>query len=569
MKFSQIVYERPDVDAVAAKMEKLTERMRTAGSAAEQREILDAYDREAEAFSTAENIVYIRNSQDTRDAYYRAEQDYMDENLPRVVNADAAFCRALMESPFLEELKKELGSFYFEKRGNSVCGMSDAVIPLKQEENALATKYYEIYASAQIPFAGKNLTVEQIRTYKADGDRAVRRAAWAAEGRFFDSHRAELDEIYDRMVKNRTEQAHRMGYDTFVDLGNIRMNRYGYGAKEVRAFRRQVARDLVPLVTELKKIQAARIGLSGGKWRAYDDLVLFGDGNSHPAGTPADILEAGKAMFDAVSPETSEFYRFMMDGELIDADSRPGKAPGGYTAFLDTYRAPFIFSNFNGSGDDVEVLTHESGHAFEAYTASRMPNLSRTDQEFSSETAECHSMAMEFLTQKWHRLFYADQRGSDKYDLAHTEDTLSFIPYACIVDAFQYSAYEHPEWTPEERNEVRKRPLAEFQPHLTDYEDIPFYSRGAGWQYKLHIYVNPLYYIDYALAAVVALQFFLMDNEDHEKAWDTYLRFVKQAGTMRFEDGVRAVGLRSPFEEGCVKDVAERVMAWIRAHQRF
>ncbi|MGI6107955.1 MAG: M3 family oligoendopeptidase [Lachnospiraceae bacterium] len=567
MKFSEIRYERPDVDETVRRMKNLTEQLRTAGSASEQIRVLDDYDRLIADFSTVETVALIRNSQDTRDAFYRGEQDYMDANTPKVRSADAEFNKVLMQSPYLDELKKQLGDFYFEKRGNAVRGMNDAVVPLMQKENALSTKYYEIYSSAQIPFQGRKLTVEQIRTYKADGDRAVRKAAWKAEGEFFDSHRAELDDIYDQMVKNRTEQAHLMGYKNFIDLGNIRMSRYGYGAPQVISFRRQVARDLVPLVTEMKRMQAERIGLGGGKWRAYDDLVMFGDGNSHPAGTPQDILEAGRKMFAAVSPETKEFYDFMMDGELIDADSRPGKAPGGYTASLENYKAPFIFSNFNGSGDDVEVLTHEGGHAFEDYTAARMPELSRTDREFSAETAECHSMSMEFLTQKWHRLFYADQRGADKYDLAHTEDALSFIPYACIVDAFQYSAYEHPEWTPEERNEEWKRLLAEFQPHLTDYEDIPFYNRGGGWQYKLHIYVNPLYYIDYALAEIVALQFFLMDNEDHEKAWDTYYRFVRQAGTMRFEDGVKAAGLRSPFEEGCVKDVAERVMDWIRAHQ--
>lgn len=564
MTFCEYTYKRPDVEGMLSAIEKMTKNMTAASSAEEQIAIIKELDQICADYNTMNTICMIRHTINTRDTYYKEENTFFDENGPRVSNAVNGLMSAVMNSAFRAELEERLGSFFFEKQEYNAKSMTEEIIPLMQEENVLASRYNELYASAQIPFMGQVLTVEQMVPYKASPDREVRRAAYQAEGEFFDSHRAEFDEIYDSLVKNRTAQAKALGYENFIPLGNIRMRRFGYGADEVKYFRSQVVEHLVPVVDRIKAMQADRIGV-GADFKAYDDLVLFADRNAMPKGSPAELKAKAQKMFGELSKETKEFFDFMMEHELLDVESKQGKAPGGYCATLDNYKAPFIFSNFNGSHEDVVVLTHESGHAFESYVGTRIDFEVDAHRNYSSESAEVHSMAMEFLTQRWHEMFFEEDTA--KFELQHNEHALSFIPYSCIIDAFQYSAYENPQWTPEERNKEWQRLLTVYQPYLTDYEDIPFYSRGGGWQYKLHTYLYPLYYIDYALAEVVALQLYLMDLEDHEKAWETYYRFVCLAGTMRFADAVKACGLKSPFEPGCVKEVAEQVMVWIEKHQ--
>ena len=565
MKFQDFVYVRPDVEATLVELGKIIDTMEQAVSAEDQIAAFHASEDLMKEFNSQRAIASIRNDVDTRDAFYAGEQAFFDENMPRVQNEMAHLARTLSESRFRKELTEALGEFTMEKIDYQVKGMSAEIIPLKQEENRLATRYFKLYSSAQIPFDGKTLTVEQMPPYKASADRSVRRTAYAAEGAFFDSIGEELDQIYDRLVHNRNEQARILGYKDYTELAVIRMRRYGYGPKEVKAFRDQVQKDLVPLVTEIKKLQAKRIGVTD--WKAYDNLTMFLDGNPTPKGTPQELIAAAQEMYHRLSPETAEFFDFMVDNGLLEVESKPGKAPGGYCSSIEKYKAPFIFSNFNGGSGDVDVLTHEAGHAFEGYTAYRDPAFEGNSylRRYSSETAECHSMSMEFLTAKFHELLLKEDTA--KYEIAHAENALSFIPYACIIDAFQYSAFENPDWTPEERHQEWKRLLEAFQPHLTDYEDIPFYSRYAGWQYKLHVFMNPLYYIDYALAQIVAFQFWMLSLEDENLAWKKYMQFIRSAGTRRFADTVKYVGLDSPFEEGTVKKVAEKVAAWIQENQ--
>lgn len=560
MKFSEMTYTRPDINALLAQLDGLTARVKEAPSATEQ---LAAY-KERETlmshFNTLFSICSIRNTVDTRDKFYEEEQAWMDEQYPLVSEKNQDFSRALYESKFRPQLEQELGELIFVNIGLELKSFSPEIIPLMQEENRLCTEYQKLYASARIEFMGKTVTIAQLGPYKQDVDRAVRKAALEAEGSFFDQHREKFDQLYDKLVKNRTQQAQKLGFENYVPLGFLRMGRNCYTPEDLDSFRRQVVRDLVPLTVQVKRRQAQRLGIEDFKF--YDDMLMFKDGSAKPQGTPEEIMTAGKRMYHELSEETGAFIDLMMENDLFDVLAKEGKAPGGYCTSLPDYKYPFIFSNFNGTSGDVDVLTHEAGHAFANYIADRTIEIA--DSRWPTmEACETHSMSMEFLTAPWHHLFFGPM--TDKYELSHAEDALTFIPYGCLVDHFQHEMYSHPDLTPEERNEVWARLEKLYRPYL-DMEGLPFYGRGAGWQRQMHIYQSPFYYIDYCLAQVMSLQFFALSLEDREKAWEKYMAFVRLGGTRTFIDLAHEVGLRSPIDEGCVKDVCSATFAWTEAH---
>lgn len=438
---------------------------------------------------------------------------------------------------------------------------SPAIVELMQEENKLVSEYQNLYASATVEFDGKTMPLPLLGPYKQDPDRAVRKAAYEADAKFFDSHREELDTLYDKLVKVRDAQAKKMGLPNYIPLGYDRMGRNCYTAKDVAAFRDQIAEDMVPIVAKVKEAQRRRIGVE--KLVFYDEPISFADGNAVPEGTPDEILAAGKKMYQELSPETAEFIGFMFENELFDVLSRDGKAPGGYCTEIADYKSPFIFSNFNATAGDVDVLTHEAGHAFEAYRAFKqeLPSLLHSP---TIEACECHSMSMEFLTAPWHHLFFGKQ--TDKYELGHCEDALVFIPYGCMVDEFQHKVYENPGMTPEQRNELWLSLEKKYRPWI-DFDNLPFYSRGGGWQRQLHIYEVPLYYIDYCMAQTVAFQFWNLSRENYAEAWKRYMTFVDKAGTATFAELVESAGLKVPYHAGCIKEIGESISRWLEEHE--
>lgn len=560
MKFSEMPYVRPDLAAFQAKAEEIAQKIAGAASAQEQIDAVLAFDQVQAEMSTATSLAYVRHTIDTRDAFYDKENDYADEIAPAVQEAEQKVTKALLASPFRAELEDRFGKLLFTNLEIAVRTFAPKNMALMQEENKLQSEYQKLYASALVEWNGEKLPLPKLGPYKQSPDRAVRKAAYEAEGKWFDSHQAELDELYDKLVKNRTAQAKNMGYDNYLKLGYDRLGRNCYGPAQVAAFRDQIAQDMVPIVAKVKKDQEKRLGVE--KLKFWDDVLLFPDGNADPQGTADEILAAGKQMYHELSPETAEFADFLWGNELLDVLSKEGKAPGGYCTEFRSYKAPFIFSNFNGTSGDVDVLTHEAGHAFAGFRAMRKGYLGNMTSP-TIEACEVHSMSMEFLTAPWHEKFFGPL--TRKYELGHCEDALIFIPYGCMVDEFQHRMYENPELTPAQRNQLWLDLEKKYRPWI-DFEDLPFYSRGAGWQRQLHIYLYPLYYIDYCMAQTVAFQFWIASMKDRADAWARYLCFADAGGTRTFEGLVEKAGLKVPYAPGCIREIGEAISNWIVAN---
>lgn len=560
MKFKDMPYERPDLAKLTAELDELAKKAASSETPEAMLQCFTRFQAIRNDVETAQSLCHIRHTVDTRDEFYDGETDYFDENSPILSDKYLNMFRAILASPQKAALQEKYGNILLAKMEIDVESASEATIPLQQKENALSTRYQKLYASAKIPFDGKELTVAQLQPYKQHTDRAVRKAAMEAEGGFFDSHREELDDIFDQLVKNRAEQAKILGYESFVPLGDVRMGRIGYNRKDITAFREGVATGIVPGAQKLAQLQKERINVD--RLMAYDAPLSFPDGNPKPQGTPEEILAAGQKMYRELSAETAEFIDFMMDNGLFDVLATPGKGPGGYCIDLPNYQSPFIFSNFNGTAADVDVLTHEAGHAFAAYLAGRM-NLPSELRIPGMESCEIHSMAMEFLTNRFHHLFFGDDNG--KYQVSHAEDAMFFMPYGCQVDEFQERIYSQPDMTPDQRNELWLTLERKYRPWM-DFGDLPFYSRGAGWQRQMHIYEIPFYYIDYVMAQVVALEFFLANNESPQKSWEQYLALVRCAGTKTYPELVSAAGFPSSFDQSNVQRIGEAISQWIAQH---
>ena len=551
MKFSEMPYSRVDLDALASEFDRLTEKVKSAVSADD---VIAAF-REQEKLSvhaeTMASLCYVRNSIDTRDKFYVSEQEFYDTNLPAFQEHSQNLMIAFCESPYRKELEKLVGELVFKNIEMDLKTFSPEIIDELGRENKLVSDYQKLVASAKIDFDGKQLNISQLGAYKQNPDREVRHAAYQAESGFYMENAAKLDEIFDELVKVRTEIAKKLGFKNFTELAYLRRTRNCYDPGRVAAVRRQVVEKLVPVVVELKKKQTARIGLKPEDMRIYDDVYSFAEGNPKPLGTPDDIMAAGKRMYEEMSPETAEFINFMYDNELLDLVAKDGKAVGGYCTDFPEYKSPFIFSNFNGTSGDVDVLTHEAGHAFASYMTRNFEF--RENSQPTMESCECHSMSMEFFAWKWLHLFYGDDVARAKY--MHLESALIFIPYGCMVDHFQHIVYDNPDLTPAERHNEWKKLEAVYRPYM-NFGDVDFYASGRGWQRQLHIYHYPFYYIDYCLAQTVSLEFWSLSQQDYKDAWERYLRFVREGGKKTFVGLCETAGIDLPFNDGALDSVS-------------
>lgn len=555
-KFSEIVYTRPDFELFKTQYISTLEKLKIAKDYETQKELIYKINKLSNDFDTAVNLVYIRHSIDTSGTFYAAEKEWFDNVMPELSLLTEKYYSAIVASSFRKELEAEFGSQLFTIADFQIKQTDKRIVEDRKKENKLRSQYDQLMASAKIDWNGEELNLSQLVPYKVSKDRAIRKKAADATFNFLGENAEELDRIYDELVHLRHGMAKKIGLNNFVELGYYQMMRSDYTPEMVAKYRKKVQDLIVPIVEKLDKMQAKRIGLDALKH--YDDGFRFKTGNPEPKGTPEWIIENGKKMYAELSPETHDFFDFMTKYELMDLVTKKGKSPGGYCTFIANYGAPFIFSNFNGTSGDIDVLTHEAGHAFQVYSSKHF----KVSEYYwpTSESAEIHSMSMEFFTWPWMELFFKED--TEKYKFQHLSGALKFLPYGVSVDEFQHRVYEKPDMTPAERKAVWREIEMKYKPTL-DYDGCEYAEAGGRWQQQAHIYEVPFYYIDYTLAQVCALQFWVKMQEDFKGAWKDYLRLCQAGGSMSFLKLVELAGLKSPFEDGAIEEVAAKVEEYL------
>lgn len=547
MKFSEYKYERPDLEAYKATMTEYLEQMKQGISFEEELKIVHEAFALQDELSTMASLVSTRHSIDTRDEFYEKEQEFFNNEFPPLQQYNQQFSKQLLESPNRAKLEEELGSLFFEHAELEQKTFSPEVIGEMQQLNKLSMEYQKLLSSAKLEFKGGTYNLSQMRPFMQDLDRDTRHQAQLVVSGWFEEQEEAIDNIYDQMVKLRTEIAKKLGYDNYVQLGYDNLGRTDYNHKDVKAYRDQIYKYVVPVVKELVERKGKRIGIEDPK--SYDLALSFLSGNPTPKGDSTWQLNVAKNMYEEMSKETGEFINFMIDHELLELDAKEGKAGGGYCTYFPSFESPFIFANFNGTSGDVDVLTHEAGHAFQVYSSRhhipphRWPTM---------ESAEIHSMSMEFLAWPWIDGFFKED--TEKYKFDHLAGAISFLPYGVAVDEFQHGVYENPEMTPDERKALWKSIEEKYLP-FRDYDDDEFLKKGTFWYRQGHIFGVPFYYIDYTLAQVCAFQYWVKSREDHSKALQEYIELCKLGGTKSFVELVKSANLDNPFKPGTVEGI--------------
>lgn len=549
MKFEEYPLVVPSLEELSKEYEKLIAKLENAKNANEQintfRQVMK-FDDHVETMFT---IISIRYSLDTTNETYAHAQDVMDEVAPQLQVYSEKINKIMLNSPYRKELEGAFGTYLFKQLELALKCFDAKIIEDLQKENKLVSKYDKVMAGAKIKFNGQTYNLSQMGKFTTDVDRNVRKKATKAVAKFFEKNHEEIGQIYDDLVHVRDNMAKKLGFKNFIELGYARLGRLDYNDKDVANYRKQIQEVFVPIWVKLFKRQMKRIKIRSPRF--YDLGLNYLTGNPRPIGDAHFLVEKARTMYKEMSKETGEFFDFMTENHLMDLEARPGKQGGGYMTYLAEYKSPFIFSNFNGTSSDVDVLTHEFGHAYQGYCSRNIKVPSYRSPTL--EACEIHSMSMEFFAWPWMDKFFGEN--ADKYRYAHLADAMMFLPYGVTVDEFQHFVYEHPNATHTERCAKWREIEKKYTP-LKNYKGFDVYEEGNLWLRQSHIFQTPFYYIDYTLAQVVAFQFLVEMHKNQPRAWAKYNRLCKMGGKYPFTELLSHAHLRNPFEDGSLKKIA-------------
>ena len=555
MTFSQLPYHRPDLKDIINQTEWIQSQLMDSKDISKTVDIIRTFFKLQDQYETMAQLVYIRYSLNTADPFYETERNFFDEEGPNVTEAFQKVIQTIIDLEDRKSLEKAFGALFFKKYEQQLKTFDPSIKGHLVTENKLVTEYSKLIASARIEFDGQVLNLSKMAPYMQSLDRNVRHDAQHAVSSFFETKEEALDDIYEKLIKIRHEIALALGYKNFIQLGYDRLGRLDYDQQDVEVYRKQIEEDVVPYVKTLVQRQEKRLGLNAIK--SYDLGIKFLSGSAKPKGDKKTLLEAASQMYQEMDNTIHDFFEFMLDHELLDLDSKENKESGGYATLIPDYGYPFIFANFNGTAHDVDVLTHEAGHALQMYLSK---DLIPEYRHSTLEAAEIHSMSMEFLAWPWMALFFKED--TQKYYYQHLEGSISFLPYGALIDHFQHEVYRNPQLSKAERKIIFRTLEKRYLPYK-DYDDDLFLNKGTFWYRQIHVFSDPFYYIDYTLAQVVAFYFWHAYRVDKEAALKTYLSVCRVGGSMTFSSILESHQLPLPFKQGMIKQLLEPLKVYL------
>jgi len=520
---------------------------------------LDAYLYEQRA------IRYFDSTRQTDNPEFaKAYEEYTENLEPKIKLASFNLLKKYVASPYRGQLPRLVYGLEDKRRQSAVSVFREENVELEKQDSALSQKYFRVAGAMTVNYQGQERTMQQMSVFYEDPDRATREAAWrlASQRALADSET--LDTIFTEMVALRDQAARNAGFDNYRDYMFVRKDRFDYTPADCEAFFRGVEESIVPLSREIDKARAERMGVE--ELRPWDLRVdPAGRPALHPFGDVTGLVGGARKVMASVDPELSSYFERMVQLQLLDLDSRKGKAPGGYQEELPELGLPFIFMNAAGKDEDVRTLLHECGHCFHIFLMHRAhlpffnagPNL-------PSEFAEVASMSMEMITGEHYDGVFYDRAGARLSNWFEVVGNVKLFTWVATVDAFQHWVYTHPVHT---RDERAKQWVATFNRFsgLESYEGLES-SRAYRWQRQLHIFEVPFYYIEYAIALTGALGIWSRYREDPKDAIEAYKSALSLGCARPVPELFAAAGLEWGFGEGAMRKFAGELRTAVREY---
>jgi len=428
-------------------------------------------------------------------------------------------------------------------------------IALEATDAELRQKYQKITGAMTVTYDGREQTLQQMGRYLEENDRARRQEVWELIVRRRLQDSAALEDLYDGMVKLRTEIGRNAGFKDYRDYTFRAKGRFDYTPKHCHDFRKANEKSVAPA---LRRRHERRRKLLGVDVLRPWDLAVDPEGRAplRPFQTMDELMDGCGRIFRKVHPDFGKMFDYIRSKKYLDLDSRKGKAPGGYQTVFEVERVPFIFSNSAGLHRDVETLLHEGGHSFHSLQCRHLDP--RFNRDYPTEFAEVASMGMELLGQPYLEEFYP-KKEADRARAGHLEDLLSTYTWVATIDAFQHWGYTDPGHSRTDR----KNAWLDLRRRLGGGEDWSGYedAQSYNWHRQLHLFTVPFYYIEYGIAQTGALQVWRNAKKDRKKAIAKYREGESLGWTRSLPELFRAAGLKFDFSEKTIGPLIKTALA--------
>lgn len=548
-KFNEIKYARPDFETIQNNYDSYASRIENAKNFEEIVGVIEDERNLSSSYGQMSTIAFIRCYQDCSDEFYLAEMQECQKGL-ELINRNA-YNDALLVTSYAENINDKYGKMYLNEVKRDII-LTEKGKDERIAEAMLVSEYQNLKATLKFEFDGKSMSEGELIPHLSDANRDTRKKALIARYEGYLSHKDEFNSLLSKLIEARLNIAKACGFQSYLDYMNIEKGRTTYGEKELAAFTAQVKKDIVPLLDKIRDFKKKNLQLN--EIMEWDERMYFKDGNAKPAGDIKYLLENAGKMYYGLNDQLGKLYDLMIEFDNIDVYPSVNKISGmGFCTNLAIDKVPFIFANSNGTNSDVDVFTHEFGHAYQQYLSAVNQPLNEY-VDMPNDIVEIPSKSMEQFAYKHAEVFFKDD--ADKYRKSHILGVIEEICSFCAIHEIETYLYNNPNASQQDRIDSHYRILKEFNPNINSGDLEKYHKEGAPMFTNMGVYMFPRYLISYALSDVCAIEFKSQLDDNEQEALENYTTFCSTGGSLPFDEILKKANLSKAYEVESVKKTA-------------
>ena len=515
------------------------------------KELIDKFNEIRDHYLTLYWISYIGYLKNIKDPKYLNTEGIMSKYGSIIDNLVNEYFKCLVNYQYKDELINYIGKRNYEIASNQSIIVSNDISNLKINERQLCMEYRKTLMSLKFMFNDKEMNLLGLSSYYNVNDEKLRKSSYDKKYEILESLEEELDIIFDKLVKIRTEIASKLKFNSYTDLCFVKMNRIGYTYADLDLLKENVRKYIVPILNTLKEYQKERLNVSNINY--YNKNYLFNDGNAQVKISLEEITSNISKILHKYNDKVGLMFDTMLKEGLIDLENRENKSNGGVTTYLPDYKMPTFIKKYMNLEANVTSIFHETGHSIQLYLSRNL--LFHENRWPTFDICEIHSTSLEFLMYPFLNMF--SKEDENKYKIRHLTSVVSLIVSMCISDDFQKYVYDNPNISIDDRKEYWLYLINKYGIKDNTHS---YFDKGIEWQADINRIDDPFYGIDYAISNICALSFYDRVNNDVESAFSDYFDLCSKGNTLSLKRIIKKYKLNNPFNSNDIKNLSDNII---------
>ena len=541
ISFSDITYSRPDTVKLYAELSSAAVLIRNSkDDLSHLVEVVESADRAYSSYLTMYSYAELMHNKDSSDDFYQNEYSVLSKAYSDLYTARTRLSYEILCSEHKEELSKIGFTDTVPFKIADPDRISDDYFSLISHEEKLKYSYLTLSErNVYITYDGITdtcySTINRLKEALGDGSQKFSQAVEKCQELYLEALTNQKLSIYASLINTRSLIASSLGYDSYNDYAYDVLN-YTHTAEDYKEYAEEILEYMSPVYNDLS------IKIFNPYFKNH--FPKFLDKNT--------LLTNLLSIYKTIDARIYSAFGSMISAGLFDiASGETAKNGSSYVAYFNSKHMPFLFHKAYGDARDYLSVSYGFGNYFDIFV-NKVPDDSSYETELIAKALEMITLSklLESLdTDDSKYVYYLSMKG-----------VMREMIYSSLLSLAEQTIYDM------NPDDVNGESIALVLNNIA--EKYSFLDPTIAEMLRNELVLTPKSLQAKTISFSYAAKIYF-DIDDAKSKLQIYEALIDRANEKTLTSVLSSFGISSPFEEGTVMDLSDKIFYSINGYHYY